>query len=487
MQKLKSVIPLFLILFSCFATTKAFALKIRYTYFSSFNGNFTLACDSTDSIGVRVAYIKEEGDAYPFHAKISIFDIPDSANKRNLSGSDILGGGTLTVDLSDPDTGTIDVYIQLKCNAQNPNGKCFLSGNYDTSHHHSPHILISYPNFSAPPNVLNCRKPNKAYAYIVPKGKGYLCELDSLPITISSPVDSLGGGHLKVTYDSNYFRLVNAYFISAFSPGIAEGTIDTSLHGVVNYTFTFMSPQIIDTNGMQMGSIVLQPKTTTPFGRYLVDIDSSSEFVSPSLTFVDAALGSEYIVAIPCDNTPPVVNCSMITSTPTSLTGSAGAIFDDFISTPDYVVTELYKIDIGNVDTAWEGGLDTVHTDGSFTIPDIIVNNNDTLLLMAYDGAGNVGYCKWVAQVSAVPGISNNNNKIKVYPTLMNDKLQVSSSYQTSLRVIIYDVLGRKWVNEDVRSGNTSIDVSNLVNGVYEVVVVDNSGAALLEQKVVKQ
>jgi hypothetical protein len=69
---------------------------------------------------------------------------------------------------------------------------------------------------------------------------------------------------------------------------------------------------------------------------------------------------------------------------------------------------------------------------------------------------------------------------VKIFPTLVSSELQISNLRNTD--VAIYSLVGQQMVKLSDQTGNISIDVSSLANGVYFVKI--QSGGAVRTEKI---
>lgn len=114
-------------------------------------------------------------------------------------------------------------------------------------------------------------------------------------------------------------------------------------------------------------------------------------------------------------------------------------------------------------------GVFTTHTidlsayDGQDVFIAFILNSTDKFV-------GLVDNIKFLGQVSGINNIETNNYSI--YPNPANDIFNISGAQGAKLN--IYDAIGRVVFQDNVKSDNQSISISNLNPGVYTVQVINN-------------
>lgn len=114
-------------------------------------------------------------------------------------------------------------------------------------------------------------------------------------------------------------------------------------------------------------------------------------------------------------------------------------------------------------------GAFTTHTidlsayDGQDVFIAFILNSTDAFI-------GLVDNIKFLGQVSGINNIETNNYSI--YPNPANDLFNISGAQGAKLN--IYDAIGRVVLQDNVKSDNQSISISNLNPGVYTVQLINN-------------
>lgn len=96
--------------------------------------------------------------------------------------------------------------------------------------------------------------------------------------------------------------------------------------------------------------------------------------------------------------------------------------------------------------------------------PDVVAESNSNIYVADKSGMYNYGGEVGVKELSAFA------ENISVYPNPINNILNIEvKDISTSLNVQIVDVLGKTITTQNLNASTNSIDVSNLVNGVYFV------------------
>ncbi|TYA59148.1 T9SS type A sorting domain-containing protein [Formosa maritima] len=102
----------------------------------------------------------------------------------------------------------------------------------------------------------------------------------------------------------------------------------------------------------------------------------------------------------------------------------------------------------------------------SFTINDF---DNDGDLDMA-SISSNENHLNWFENTTYTFTLSNtefNTQDISIYPNPTSDKINIKLNSSENHSVYIYNILGKKVMDQNLNGTNSSIDVSNLSNGIY--------------------
>ena len=112
--------------------------------------------------------------------------------------------------------------------------------------------------------------------------------------------------------------------------------------------------------------------------------------------------------------------------------------------------------------------------DGSNMNQDVILCSNDTLTTV--DLCSNV-----VTSISSLP----NSNQINIYPNPASDILTIEFDGSEKIEISIIDMQGREVLKENNLKSNSTLDVSNLSNGVYQLKFVGTNSYSI--QKILIQ
>ena len=98
-----------------------------------------------------------------------------------------------------------------------------------------------------------------------------------------------------------------------------------------------------------------------------------------------------------------------------------------------------------------------------FTINDFDFDGDLDLATIGYQD----GTLKWIENQLDLLSIEDNSiNHIRIYPNPTTDKLYFKSSIAEDFNISVYDILGKKVLENSVNI-NKSLDVSQLNNGIY--------------------
>lgn len=83
-----------------------------------------------------------------------------------------------------------------------------------------------------------------------------------------------------------------------------------------------------------------------------------------------------------------------------------------------------------------------------------------------------VANCNFTLQVNEVLGVNENelaNNSIVVFPNPVSNLLTVKGAFDANESITVYNLLGQKIIEKQIKSGEEKIDVSQLADGVYSI------------------
>lgn len=152
-----------------------------------------------------------------------------------------------------------------------------------------------------------------------------------------------------------------------------------------------------------------------------------------------------------------------------------------------YVNRVFYDLNNGVTHTSARNGWD-IAFDGTNFGTAIRTNEELGTSLWVYPGADASA---WTGNASVVEN-SNEVSFVSIFPVPMDNTLEINTGVVTdvSVKIELYDMTGRLMTSNklDLNSGvnNTSLDVSDLPEGIFILILTDNKGALLHSQKVVK-
>jgi PKD repeat protein len=174
--------------------------------------------------------------------------------------------------------------------------------------------------------------------------------------------------------------------------------------------------------------------------------------------------------------------------------GSYGKFYMDTISgNVPLRVTFSFDIDVANTDTLWifyGDGTDEITTfvgapmKHTYTIPG---NYNPIMCLKkwVYDSlSGNLVKCITcfmstdtikIHDPSDIRSI-HHDGKLHIYPNPSSDNFTLDNGQELMKEVSLYDVMGRKVKHLPVNAPSTTVDVSDLPNGIYVVKIITDEG-----------
>lgn len=113
----------------------------------------------------------------------------------------------------------------------------------------------------------------------------------------------------------------------------------------------------------------------------------------------------------------------------------------------------------------------------SFTLKNKLVNNiaidpNDRIL-------NDLGTITYDATFNAVDNLDETKNELIIYPNPANDKLNLTNA--VGCKVEIFDISGKIILSKNISEINSSLDVSELVNGFYFIRIEKNGAVSNLK------
>jgi len=91
-------------------------------------------------------------------------------------------------------------------------------------------------------------------------------------------------------------------------------------------------------------------------------------------------------------------------------------------------------------------------------------------------GANNLGVLfKYCIGTTGIQQLAGNNEQVNIYPNPNNGSFVIEPSSNTKQTLLVYDVNGKQVLSQTI-NGKTSIDASNLNEGVYNINIISNEG-----------
>jgi len=324
--------------------------------------------------------------------------------------------------------GKFIVETTINCDVQ-ADGKCKFFGTNTSGWGQSPHVIyVEMYTMKSTKVTVNCKKPDGTLCYVVPENDPiHQASTSAIAVAIKTPVTAVKEIDLLLTHDAGNFSLTNAAFTASFLKECSSSRIETSIPGQVRFIATLKTPRTI-INQTNIASYTLRSNGNAPYGRYMINVDTSSKLFDAHHVFIDAHLGEQALVVVPDDKVAPSINSGLITTCNSMISGKAGAINDNFISLPNYIRLDLFKNDtlpIGETRAA---------TNGSFTFDGIQLYNGEQLKIVASDFGGNSSVYRYSANISSDPNLcgsilTNTNNRLPRTGPCKENEIFVAPAY----------------------------------------------------------
>lgn len=78
------------------------------------------------------------------------------------------------------------------------------------------------------------------------------------------------------------------------------------------------------------------------------------------------------------------------------------------------------------------------------------------------------------------------NENIKIYPTIVKEKLYIDNKKSTKLNIILFNTIGQKNKNIESKSEKIELNLSDLIKGIYFIEVTDLQNGMKKTQKIMK-
>lgn len=104
----------------------------------------------------------------------------------------------------------------------------------------------------------------------------------------------------------------------------------------------------------------------------------------------------------------------------------------------------------------------------------------------AYNGIGDSDFSNIVNISTGTVGISEQNASISIFPNPADDIVIIETSEGRST-ITIVDLTGRKVVSQSMTGTRLYMDISSLSQGIYQLVLADESGSVITSRKLAKK
>lgn len=106
----------------------------------------------------------------------------------------------------------------------------------------------------------------------------------------------------------------------------------------------------------------------------------------------------------------------------------------------------------------------------------LCVHENNNIIYSPY------GYCY---HYEGLETINKYDNRIKIYPTIVNDIINIETKNHKKLKVKVVDVLGNVIIETKIR--NNTINCNNITKGVYQCLFFDDENNIISVNIFIKQ
>lgn len=363
------------------------ALASGYTGIRITNASpIDINCGSSVVVTVEISYYRDSGDTDPHSVYLRLYQynsywFDDQLHVISVNMPGTPGNGKFTVDFT------------IKCDTQNPNGKCKFFAGEDAASGESPHQIYAYLFEQQSTKVtVNCKKSTGALAYVRPQQDPiHPTEATAVTVAIASPTTPVSDVNLLIRQNQRDLSLFKATFDANFLALCRSTKIDSAAgRDQIRFTAHLSMPHLF-VDPMTIASYTLRSNYSTPYGPYLINIDTSSRLLDARGQMIDAHLGAQILGIVPSDKEPPSINSGLITTCGNTLVGNPGAIRDNFLNLDGYVHVSLFDRDSLGI-----GGA-KVNTDGSFRMDGLHLYNGESLKLTTMDFAGNSSFYRYTA------------------------------------------------------------------------------------------
>ncbi|MBN2682258.1 MAG: T9SS type A sorting domain-containing protein, partial [Bacteroidales bacterium] len=204
------------------------------------------------------------------------------------------------------------------------------------------------------------------------------------------------------------------------------------------------------------------------------------ESMSIDLTsFACENLGENELIFTITDNSGNSVSQTATVTVLDSLAPIVVCLSDTLIEVPEiigfYTVmgTELDASVTDNCGFTFENSFNSAESlDGS------VFNEGTTLVTWtATDASGNQTICEMNVTIDLVTGIASNKKSLEIllYPNPANSIVNIQIPEQSNYEMVISDILGKTISVQNLNKTNNTVDVSNIIPGIYLVELTSNN------------
>ncbi len=365
-----------------------------------------IPCGQGAVVSATINYFVRGGDFLPMGpVLVRLYENDGGFRKFD----EVLSITTLTFPLTAPGRRSINVTFPVNCAA--PIGcLCDFSGNNDIDDEHGEHELYvqvvsggggDWGPASAD-EIVTCIKPDSTIASLTPSSSLFPGGQVAVAVGLNRPLDNVSSFTTNLVYDTAFFT------VDSFATSIALSGPECGSFGFGNTFQLFCGYPNPVTIPADFGMLYLSAAPNTPFGEYMISIDTTSEFFDPGFNHIPVEMGTDWLMVVPVDSTPPQIDTALINFNDSTITGNIGSVTDNFVSIESYVEIEVIENDSLPLGGAY------IEANGSFSMSGfgIQLRGGMMLTLRANDAAGNASEVSFVYGSECSPPLTTGTSKI---------------------------------------------------------------------------
>ena len=425
-------------------------------------GIIRIDCGDWQQVTIAIDYHLRPMEPLPQTGWIEIWE-----NDNGFWDEDRISAHTFTIPSGSGQTGTITVQTLIRCDVQNADHNCdfYGTGGFDDEHgEHRIYAQVRGKSTYSNTERVHCLKPGGGLGFLPPTPRLIPGEQRTMHCSLFEMIPGVNQINMTINYNQNYFSVSDANFDSSYYSLFDTLSVNYTTPGKINFFASSMYPCSAST---QLGYITFLSGSNTPFGNYLVEIDSSTVFQGYSGP-LHVQLGSDFLSLVPNDTISPIIDPYMISTSDSSVYGSIGAITDNYDSLPGYLEILLFLEDTLDI------GYAVVNSDGSFHIGNQFLSSGLQLKIMARDGVGNTSFTNIVSIQKLGNIIPEKFTLSQNYPNPFNPttNIKFDIAKSTPVKIVIYNLLGEEikiLVNSKLSVGSYKVgwDGTDYPSGVY--------------------